>query len=204
VDDLQADVRSDGAVSIGRREMLRRGAALGAAMAVASPAVQALGRASAFASTSPAPPPPPPPPEPPPPEPEPALVYPSHFQIVVGCGFASGRARVGSGNTSNIGVKWDEGDGGWGRIGGGNTCSFNTTWRDPTNAELATIAENTSVAKGSVGDGVNGKYVLTFTGVCGFITGHVFDGTCQISPGHEDKCGPEVKIEDGVYTFEKC
>jgi hypothetical protein len=62
VDELRDEFEGEGAVGIGRRELLRRGAALGAAMAVATPAVQALGRASAFAQTSPVSPPPPPPP----------------------------------------------------------------------------------------------------------------------------------------------
>jgi hypothetical protein len=62
VDELRDEFEGEGAVGIGRRELLRRGAALGAAMAVATPAVQALGRASAFAQASPVSPPPPPPP----------------------------------------------------------------------------------------------------------------------------------------------
>jgi hypothetical protein len=62
-DDLinEPDV-NDTDAGLGRRELLRRGAALGAAMAVAAPVVQGLGRVPAFAEPSPPPPPPPPPP----------------------------------------------------------------------------------------------------------------------------------------------
>ena len=82
---------------ISRRELMRRGAALGAAVAVASPVVQGLGRMSAFAQVSP-----------PPGEEGPDL--PSHIQLLVTFGD----------NSAVYGVKWD---GGWGGLAQqGNVC----------------------------------------------------------------------------------
>lgn len=80
-----------------RREVIQRGAALGAALAVAGPVVQGLGRATAFAQVSP-----------PPTSEQPSL--PSHFQLVVTFGD----------NSTRYGVKWDQQWEGLGQQG--NVC----------------------------------------------------------------------------------
>jgi hypothetical protein len=83
------------AVAVSRREVLQRGLALSAALAVATPTVQGLGRVAAFAQPSP-----------------PPVNVPSHIQLLVT--FAA--------DPTKRGVKYDEGEG-WGRlINQGNRC----------------------------------------------------------------------------------
>jgi hypothetical protein len=112
------------AVEIGRRELIRRGAALGAALAVASPAVQALGRAAAFANTSPVPPSPPPSPPPPPRRPDRFTAI-SYVGLVFRCNGETWRA------------KWEDGEG-WvdvttlGRWGSLPHCQVPEGWSSAT------------------------------------------------------------------------
>lgn len=55
----------EGRDEVTRRDLIRRGAALGAAAVWVAPTIQAIGVGRAFAQTASAPPPPPPPPPPP-------------------------------------------------------------------------------------------------------------------------------------------
>lgn len=111
MDELQAE----DAPHIARREVLLRGAALGAALAVASPVVQGLGRVSAFAQGSPPPPPPPP---------ATGFTALSYVGLVFTCDGIDYRA------------KWEEGEGsdGWGDIGGENLpqCPTPVGWSEAT------------------------------------------------------------------------
>jgi hypothetical protein len=80
---------------LSRREVLQRGVALSAALAVATPVVQGLGKVAAFAQESP-----------------PPASVPSHIQLLVT--FAS--------DPTTRGVKYDEGEG-WGSLfRQGNKC----------------------------------------------------------------------------------
>lgn len=203
------DVRSEaGAVStVSRREMLRQGAALGAAVAVATPVVQGFGRIPAFAQATP------------PPSngngngnDEPTVEYPSHFQIVIDCGFVEGATRQGDAEvTTLVGVQFNEskmteGNPGWAKIGEGNYCPFDSSWRNPTSDELAQIVSCTTVLK-EVVDDTTGKYVLSTEEPCKVVEGVPFDGTCGTPgvPGAQDNCGPPAELQpDGTYAFTKC
>lgn len=162
-----------------RREMLRRGAALGAAVAVATPVVQGLGRVSAFAQVTPEPSPSPSP------SPEPGN-RPSHFQIVVAFG-----------SVTNIGLKFDSSDGvNWDWIPDAVDCFSNTV--DPRTVPY--YEDMTVLDAFRAGNFVRiepDSFVLTglptdFT----YVDGKAFDGSFG-----GDKCGPSVSFVDGEAVF---
>jgi hypothetical protein len=119
----------DGALGLSRRELLRRGAALGAALAVATPVVQSLGAAAAFAQESPAPPPPP--------------SVPSHIQLLVT--FAS--------DPQVRGIKFDEGEGWSALFRQGNKCWNPSTegYQGATADQIAYLNANASVLPSASG-----------------------------------------------------
>lgn len=109
----------ESAPTVGRRDVLRRTATIGAALAVTGPLVQSLGQLGAFALTSP----------PPGEDPGPAEV-PSHFQMIVVFGTDSTRR----------GLKWD---GAWGALHRqGNRCFDMTThdYQSATGDQVAAMA----------------------------------------------------------------
>ena len=87
MDDTNGVPTTEGQALPGRREVLKRGAAIGGAVVWATPVVQAIAVGTADAAsgeTSPPPPPPPPPPTSPPPPPPPVVgEIPSHGLFVV-------------------------------------------------------------------------------------------------------------------------
>ena len=204
---MGTDIETAAATTLSRREMLRRGAALGAAVAVTVPVVQGLGRIPAFAQPTP------------PPNGNgdddngtPTVKYPSHFQIVIACDFDEGTTRQGDDpNTTLVGVQFNEGKAsgdnpGWAKIGEGNYCPFESSWRNPTDAEIAKIVSCTTVVKEPVDDKI-GKYILTTDSPCEVVEGVPFDGTCGTPgvTGAQDNCGPPVEPQpDGSYEFKKC
>jgi hypothetical protein len=110
------------ASQLSRREALRRGAALGAALAVATPAVQSIGRFAAFAQESP---------------PPPAPSIPSHIQLLVE--FSS--------DPTTRGVKYDESEGWSSLLRQGNRCwDPNVTgYEAATSDQVSFLNANTSV-----------------------------------------------------------
>lgn len=133
---------------LSRREVLRRGAALSAAVAVSGPLVQALGQMPAFAQASP------------PPDGEP--VTPSHFQLLVT--FAS--------DPTKRGIKYDAGEGWNGLQKQGNRCwdpdehGFEAATRD----QVAYLNANASVVATARG------YEVTLPSIVSVVETATFDG----------------------------
>lgn len=166
-----------------RREMLRRSAALGAAVAVATPVAQGLGRISAFAQVTPEPSPSPSP------SPEPNG-RPSHFQILVLF------------DNELVGLKYDEE--GWDRIPPAPACftDYNEWPQD--------VAYNGTNLLQAFRDGgfvttTHDAFILTGLpeGVT-YVDGVAFDGSFQEDPtpgAVHDKCGPSVPFNgEAVFT----
>ena len=108
---------------VSRREMLRRSAALGAAVIVASPAVQAIGRVPAFAVVTPV-------------NGDDDVLVPSHIQLLLGF--------PGDGDTVR-GAKWDEG---WeGLFQQGNVCwdPMTTGYQKATSAQILQLQSSVPV-----------------------------------------------------------
>jgi hypothetical protein len=127
VEGTQVTTVPDGALGLSRRELLRRGAALGAALTVATPVVQSLGAAAAFAQESPPPP----------------ASVPSHIQLLVT--FAS--------DPQVRGVKFDEGEGWSALFRQGNKCWDPTTegYQGATKDQVAYLNANASVLPSASG-----------------------------------------------------
>ena len=176
-----------------RREMLQRGAALGAALAVATPAVQGLGRMAAFAQVTPEPTPSPSP------SPEPTL-RPSHFQILVSFG-----------GFTEIGLKFDEE--GWDRIPPAPSCFGETEGWHPDDQQQDIDYWNPKSISYDTEQSVleafkAGNFVITtdesftLTGLpegIAYQDGKAFDGSFG-----GDRCGPTVEFdEDDGAVFTK-
>lgn len=116
-----------GTETLPRREILRRGAALGAALAVATPAVQSIGKVAAFAQESPPPP----------------TDVPSHIQLLVT--FASDPTRRG--------IKYDEAEGWSALFQQGNKCWDPATedYQGATSDQIAYLDSNATVVPTSSG-----------------------------------------------------
>ena len=183
----------DGTQDLSRREILRRGAALGAAVAVATPVVQGLGRISAFAQVTP------------PPEEENGepVSFPSHFQLIFTVG-ATGPF---------YGIKWDNG---WGKIGGpphgeGSRCWDPDNYRgegysDATSDQFGIFADYAVVTEEVDDEGEKGAYVLDPTGLIdldiAIIDAATFDGSA--TGGFSGKCDLPIQPDpDGRYRFWK-
>jgi hypothetical protein len=178
---------------LSRRELMRRSAAIAAAVAVATPAVQSLGSIAAFAETSP------------PPGDGPEVEFPSHFQLLF---------TVDGGDTV-YGIAWS---GSWGRIGGppngaGSRCFDPSTYTDASSDQIARFA---SFAPSGSAQGVfevvdtaagRGSYVLEpaqlVAGGFRITQAATFDG--QFSGGYSGKClvGVQPDPSTGRYTFSK-
>jgi hypothetical protein len=119
----------DGALELSRRELLRRGAALGAALAVTTPVVQSMGSVAAFAQESPPPAPPP--------------SVPSHIQLLVT--FAS--------DPQVRGIKYDEGEGWSALFRQGNKCWDPNTheYQGATKDQIDYLNANASVLPSASG-----------------------------------------------------
>jgi hypothetical protein len=120
-------VRQGGA-ELSRREVLRRGAALGAALAVATPVVQSVGTVAAFAQESP---------------PPPAPSIPSHIQLLVG--FSS--------DPTTRGIKYDESEGWSSLLRQGNRCwdPESSNYEGATSDQIAFLNANASVLPSASG-----------------------------------------------------
>lgn len=175
-----ADV-SDG---LSRREVLRRGAALGAALAVTTPVVQSLGKLPAFAQATP----------PPGDDPRP-VSFPSHFQLLF--------TIVGS--DTKYGIKYEPQIEGWDRIGVGNPCWDPQTFSSASNEHIADFNASAIVTK--VSDQATGKgaFLLDVSALPAayqVYTAATFDG--QASGGYSGKCAlPILPDGDGKYEFAK-
>jgi hypothetical protein len=135
---------------ISRREMLRRSGALGVALAVATPAVQSLGRVAAFAETSP-----------------PPDTAPSHIQLLVT--FADDPTRRG--------IKYDQGEG-WNALERqANRCwdpavaSYSGATRD----QIAYLNANAQVTSSASGYRVVLPSIVTVVDAASFDGGACFD-----------------------------
>ena len=177
------------ASGLSRRDLLRRSAALGAAVAVATPAVQVVGQVAAFAQVSP------------PPE---ETSFPSHIQLIF----------TVEGADAYYGIKWD---GSWGRIGGppegpGSRCWDHTTYRDvgyedASSDQMAIFGSKASVTtEVHPDDPARGGYVLDPSGLRAvgvqIVDAATFDGAA--SGGYSGKCAlPITPDDDGRYRFWK-
>lgn len=182
-------VTPDGtSTSIGRRDLLRRGAALGAAATIAGPVVQGLGALPAFAQASP---------------PPRTAEYPSNFQLLF----------TVSGDETVYGIKWD---GQWDRIGSGVSCWDPSTYTDATDAQIALFRQKApSYNDGGVSlsvdpTGTRGSYVLSPVQLAAagitIVAAITFDG--QYSGGHSGHCSSPVTPDSagphaGSFVFSK-
>jgi hypothetical protein len=168
--------------------VLRRGTALGAAVALATPIVQGVGKAAAFAQVSP-----------PPGE----AAFPSHFQVIF----------TANGDVTFYGIKWD---GSWGTIGGppygaGSRCWDDKAYRgvgyvDATADQMAIFASKASIGTEVDHSGAKGAYVLDVSGLTAIgvqiVDAATFDG--GFSGGYSEMCDlPISPSGDGLYRFWK-
>jgi hypothetical protein len=163
-----------GADGIDRREMLRRSAALGIAVAASTPIVQGLGKVAAFAQVSPSPSP----------SPEPtAGNVPSNFQILVSFG-----------DQPRIGLKYD---GRWDRLPPAPVFCFDG-FANPNSVQYANGMSvlDAFQAGGFVTRG-DTAYILTgLPDGVQYLDGRTFDGANGAS-----KCGDSVTFVGGQAVF---
>jgi hypothetical protein len=175
----------DVATGVSRREVLRRGAALGAALAVASPVVQGMGRVGAFAAVSP-----------PPGEEDPDADFISNFQVLF--------TKLGS--ITVFGIKfdgdarvWESIDAGWDTIGQGVSCWDPDSFEDGKSSAAAFASTVSAVVE-------NGKGVFYFqppAASSGVEIVEVRGSDGQGSTGATDRCTAPISPVNGVYRIEK-
>jgi len=170
---------------LSRREVLRRGAALGAALAVTAPVVQSLGQLPAFAQATP----------PPGDDPRP-VSYPSNFQVLF---------TIGGAATTKYGIKYEPEIEGWARIGAGNPCWDPQTFSPASDQHISDFNSFATVTKVSDQATGKGSFVLDVSGLPAdyqIYTAATFDG--QATGGYSGKCElPIVPGGDGKYEFAK-
>jgi hypothetical protein len=150
------EIRENGAPGLSRREVLRRGAALTAAMTVATPVVQGLGRVAAFAAESP-----------------PPASVPSHIQLLVT--FAS--------DATKRGIKYEEGEGWAALYRQGNKCwdPASENYLGATSDQVKYLEDNASVLPSAEGYVVTLPTIVTVVEAAA-----TFDGSNCFDANHPD------------------
>jgi hypothetical protein len=150
------DIIGHETTGLSRREVLQRGVALSAALAVATPVVQGLGKVAAFAQESP-----------------PPANVPSHIQLLVT--FAS--------DPTKRGVKYEAGEG-WGSLfRQGNTCWDPATegYEGATREQVSYLNANASVQASAEGYLVTLPPIVTVVDAAA-----TFDGSTCFDTAHPD------------------